>query len=181
MARFPNVSKEARQSPGGRTSKGGLRSPSAMAMVAPVVNPHIDLGPSLPQVQQTAPQSQELISTTEVTIVPGSISEIVPMPPKAPDHEVHPITQTAPEILSSGNTESEKPTLDAPASPLGQKKIRSNSPATSASDGSPLRRSTRNRAMSISTIGSHLTHPSTPNQKIPILLLKKSHLKIRPH
>ena len=60
------------------------------------------------------------------------------------------------------NIELEKPTLDAPASPLGQKKIRSNSPATSASDGSPLRHSTRNRAMSISTIGSHLTHPSTP-------------------
>ena len=137
MARFPNVSKEARQSPGGRTSKGGLRSPSAMAMVAPVVNPHIDLGPILPQVQQMAPQSQELNSTTEV-MVPGSIYEIVPIPSNAPDHEVYPITQTAPEILSSGNIESEKPTLDALASP----KIRSNSPAISASDRSPLRRST---------------------------------------
>ena len=137
MARFPNVSKEARQSPGGRTSKGGLRTPSAMVLLAPVVNPHIDPVQILSQVQQTAPQSQELNSTTEV-MVPGSSSEIVPIPSNAPDHEIYPITQTAPEILSSGNIESEKPTLDALASP----KIRSNSPATSASDGSPLRRST---------------------------------------
>ena len=104
MARFPNVSKEARQSPGGRTSKGGLRSPSAMAMVAPVVNPHIDLGTILPQVQQTAPQSQELNATTEI-IVPGSISEIVPIPPNAPNPEVHPITQTDPDSLPTSKKE----------------------------------------------------------------------------
>ena len=114
------MSKEARQSPGGRTSKGGLRSPSMMTFLEPVVNPHINPGPILPQVQQTAPQSQELNATTEI-IVPGSIFKIVPIPPNAPGHEVHPITQTAPENFSLGNTESEKPTLDARTSPLGRK------------------------------------------------------------
>ena len=98
MAKFPNVSKEARQSPGGRTSKGDMWSPAAMAFLAPVVNPEINPVPILPQVQQLALVHQELNSSTKV-IAPDSMSETVLIAPAAHDPEVHPITQTAPESI----------------------------------------------------------------------------------